>query len=489
MRGTTLSNLDVRILDHNSAFFGVDLQQLMHNAAQAVAQEARRLRPQNVLIVCGPGNNGGDGMTAATLLTDVAQVRVMCAVAPDQIKQPQARWAYDELRRHNIPIETYRDPQRLRELCRAADLVVDALLGIGASGDLREPVRTIVKTLNASRRPILSIDVPTGLGGRTAVHPAVTVALHAKKQGMTRSNSGRILVRDIGIPERARTEVGPADFFVPYPRNRPGSHKGQNGRVLVVAGGPYTGAPVLCASAALRSGVDLVRLYAPQASTDAAQAQHADLIVHPGTERRRLVLEDVEPIRRLLPKVDVLLLGPGLGNDRRTDEAVQQILTWAAQKKARVVLDADALAVAGRDSDLCRRLRPLATPHHGEFKELTGKALPHEDAAALRTVEAQARRLRSTLLVKGPMDIISDGRRTKSNHIHHPAMTTGGTGDVLAGLCAGFWAKGMEPWRAACAAAFVNGWAGRRVAERQGGHLVATDLVRFLPKVFREWLN
>lgn len=460
----------------------------MQNAAQALAEEVRRLRPRRLLVACGPGNNGGDGLAMAALLADEMEVRILLAEPAAQIRQPEARWALDQIDPARTPVQVYDGPVRFRELAASCDLVVDALLGSGTRGDPRGTIGELVRLINASRKPVLSVDVPSGLGTRLQVRPKVTVALHARKEGMTARNSGRILVRDIGIPPAAVEQVGPADFFVPYPRNPPDSHKGQNGRVLVVAGGPYTGAAILCASAALRSGVDLVRLYAPSDAARAAQGRYPDLIVHPATEARRLVEEDVAPIRSLMGRVDAVLVGPGLGEDRSTVEAIRQILRAAASLGVKTVLDADALVVAGQDERLVRRLRPLATPHHGEFREFTGRAVPKDWARAKTVVQDEARRLRSTLLVKGAVDLISDGRRTKENHIHHPGMTVGGTGDVLAGLCAGFVSKGMEPFRAACAAAFVNGEAGRRAAGRQGGSLVATDLVREMPRVFRTWL-
>lgn len=461
----------------------------MSNAAQAIAEEAlRRFRPKHVLVACGPGNNGGDGLAAASLLSREAEVRVVLAADAGELKTPEARWAYRRLDKNRVAVEPYRGRQRFRELTRKSDLIIDALLGSGATGELREPIRSMVLGINASRRPVLSVDVPTGFEGRPAVRPTVTLALHDKKAGMTRTNSGTIVVRDIGIPARAADEVGPGDFTQTYRENAPGSHKGQNGRLLIVAGGPYTGAPILCAMAAARSGVDLVRLYTPSDGAMAAQAALPDLIVHPGLEPRRLVEEDVLRIRTLLPRVDALLVGPGLGEAPATRKAVERLLGEAARARASTILDADALAVAGHKPALLRRLKPLATPHHGEFRELTGHAVPRDVDAAKRTVQSHARRLRSVLLVKGPVDLISNGHRTKANRVHHPAMTTGGTGDVLAGLAAGLVAKGLDPFRAACAAAFVNGEAGQRVAARQGGTLVASDLVRELPRVFRRWL-
>ena len=283
--------MEFRILDANAPPHGVSLKTLMSNAARACAEVAtKRFAPTRVLLLCGPGNNGGDGYAMASLLAADAEVSVVVATKP---KTEEAKWAFGGLDRGRIHVEPFRDVARLKELLRDADLVIDALMGSGIHGELRAPFDTIVRAVNASRRPVLSIDVPTGFGGKLAIRPAATVALHEKKTGMTPTNSGAILVRDIGIPEAAATEVGPGDFTATYPRNGPDSHKGMNGRVLVVAGGPYTGAPILCALAALRSGVDLVRLYGPSDSTAAAQVVQPDLIVHPGVEPRRLVVEAV----------------------------------------------------------------------------------------------------------------------------------------------------------------------------------------------------
>ncbi len=461
----------------------------MENAAKQAAAEVAKLDPKNVLIVCGPGNNGGDGLSMVPYLPKSIQIRLLLSGPVESLKTDEARKAAGRLDPTQYPLEVYRTPERFRELAKDADLLVDALLGSGITGTLREPIRTVVRLINASRKPILSIDVPTGLGGTPAIKPTLTVTFHDKKEGMTNANSGRILVRQIGIPQGAMDEVGPADFTATYPRNRSDSHKGQNGRVLVVAGGPYTGAPILCAQAALRTGVDLVRLYTTRDAAVAAQALQPDLITHQSTDPRRIVPEDVEAITKLLPRVDVLLLGPGMGDDRDTVHAIEGILNAAAKQKTKVVLDADALAVAGKHPNLLRKIRPICTPHAGEYLELTRAKLPKELEAGKKAAAKQATALRSVILVKGPQDIITDGKRVKINRIHHPAMTTGGTGDVLAGITAGFYSKGMDAFHAACAAAFVNGDAGQSVAARQGGSLVATDLIAELPSVFARRLQ
>lgn len=461
----------------------------MENAAKHLAAQVAKIQARRVLIVCGPGNNGGDGLAMVPHLPSSVEARILLAMPPDGLKTPEAHAAAARLDRARTPMETFRTKERFRELARECDLVVDALLGSGVRGILRGPIRTLVTLINASQKPVLSIDVPTGFGGTPSVRATWTVTFHDRKEGMTKANSGRILVRDIGIPQAAVDEVGPGDFFVPYPRNKPDSHKGQNGRVLVVAGGPYTGAPTLCARAALRTGVDIVRLFTPSQGAMVAQSIQPDLIVHPGTEPRRIVPKDVPLIAKLLDRVDVLLMGPGMGDDRETAEAIPAILREAAKRRTKVVLDADALVVAGKHHDLLRRTRPICTPHAGEYRELTHHQFPKDPEAAKRAASQEARKLRTTLLVKGAQDIITDGKRLKVNRIHHPSMTTGGTGDVLAGISAGLWSKGMDPFRAGCAAAFVIGDAGRSVASRQGGTLVASDLVDELPAVFHRWLK
>jgi ADP-dependent NAD(P)H-hydrate dehydratase / NAD(P)H-hydrate epimerase len=475
-------------MDGNSPHHGVSLSTLMENAAKALADEIGKRRARRILILCGPGNNGGDGLALIRHLPPTIHSRVLLAKHATQFQTPEAKAAAAGLDPCRHPLEVFRTVERLRELARDSDLIVDALLGSGIQGALREPIATMVRAANAARKPILAVDVPTGIGTPLAIRPTWTVALHDRKEGMTRANSGQIVVRDIGIPATARTDVGPADFVIPFRQNAPDSHKGQNGRVLVVAGGPYLGAPILAAQGALRAGADLVRLYTPRDGALVAQAAQTDLIVHPSVHPARIVPEDRATVSKLLSKVDVVLVGPGLGDHAETVEATLSILEAARAKRVKAVLDADALAAVGSQARILARQRAICTPHAGEFLDLTGRRLPTPMKARTALVRKEAARLGVTILAKGPVDVIADGRRWKHNHVHHPAMTVGGTGDVLAGLAAGFYARGMEPFHAACAAAFVNGDAGQAVARRQGGTLVASDLVQEIPQVFQRWL-
>lgn len=484
-----LTAADVRRLDLNSAWRGVPTGHLMDNAGRAAAEVAwSRFHPRGVLVLAGLGNNGGDGLVAARHLSSRAQVTVLLAGTESRVKASDARTALAALDRRTIRIEPWRTPERFRELARDADLLVDALLGVGVRGPLEEPIRTIVRVANAWRKPILSIDVPTGLGGPQAIRPALTVTLHGRKQGMTRANSGTILVRPIGIPPQAETHIGPGDLAVPYPRNAPDSHKGDNGRLLVVAGGPYCGAPQLAAVAALRTGADLVRLYTPQECARAAQTSHPDLIVHPGAAARRLEPEDLDGVAPLLAKVDAVLLGPGIGTDRQAQELSRSLILACARRRLPLVLDADAHVAARRVAPQLRQRPVLVTPHAGEFRDLTGKRLPAGSAQRERMARAEAARLGLTILLKGPLDVITDGRRTKLGDVHHPWMTAGGTGDVLAGICGALVAKGLDAYPAACAGAFLNGAAGLRAFEKNSWGARASDLLQEVPRVLRDWL-
>lgn len=479
---------DVRVLDLNSAFHGVPTSVLMRNAGRAVAEEVmRRHAPTRVLVLAGLGNNGGDGAVAADVLAQGGvAVTVLLAADSRRIRTPEARLAFATLDGRGVRVEAYRSPQRLKELLSDADLVIDALLGVGARGDLREPIRTIARAANASRRTIVAIDVPTGLGGKGVVNAGLTVTLHDRKPAMSRHACGTVVVRDIGIPARA-AEIGPGDLVVHYPRPEADSHKGENGRLLAILGGPYTGAPILASMAAARTGCDLVHLATPQAAARAAQAHAPDLIVHAGADPLHLVPEDVDAMEPLLARVDAVLMGSGLGSDRRTRAAVERVLEVTQRRRLPLVLDADALAVAGKHPDLLRRRPVLATPHAAEFRALTGRTAPR-GAGAAPIVQAQARRLGCGILLKARVAVATDGRATRIGRIHPPGLTPGGIGDVLAGSCAALVARGLDPLRAATAGSFLVGAAARTAFDERSWGARASDVLEALPRTLRTWL-
>src|SRR2546421_8641784 len=194
-----ISPAEMRVLDRNAQYFGVSILELMENAGKAVADAARSefgAPGKNVLVLCGTGNNGGDGLVAARHLAKEARVTVLLARSPDQFVTPEAATNFERLR----DVQILAGLDKSEEAIAAADLLIDALLGIGAEGGLREPFASLVRQVNGSGKPILSVDVPSGFGTGSMVRPPWTVALHDVKEGMTPDNGGRGRIGDIGIP-------------------------------------------------------------------------------------------------------------------------------------------------------------------------------------------------------------------------------------------------------------------------------------------------
>lgn len=477
-----LSPAEMRVLDRNAEYSGVSILDLMEAAGKAVADVARSefsAAGKRIVVVCGPGNNGGDGLVAARHLAKECQVTVLLARSPDQFTTKEARTNFERLR----DVRTLAGLDRSEETLADADLVIDALIGIGTEGPLREPFASLVRQMNASGKPILSVDVPSGFGTDLPLRPTATVALHDAKEGMTPENSGRIVISDIGIPAKVVTMIGPGEFVL-YPVPRATSHKGQNGRLLVIAGGPYTGAPALVGFGALGTGTDLVHIATPALAATVVASYSPTFIVHP-LVGHRLLREDLRLILDLMSRVDAVAIGPGLGDAEGTLEAVREILRHL---QLPAVLDADAIKAVAADPRVLAGKRAVITPHSREFQMLTGKALPDGPEDRAEIVREAARAIGTTILLKGHVDIVTDGFRLKFNYTGNPGMTTGGTGDVLSGVTAGLLAKGMSPYDAARLAAFMNGAAGDLAFQEKSYGLTAVDVADNLGRVLAKFL-
>ncbi|MGM0398530.1 MAG: NAD(P)H-hydrate dehydratase [Halobacteriota archaeon] len=461
-------------VDRNATALGVAQEQLMESAGNAVARTVREMAApgESVAIVAGRGNNGGDGFATARFLSGF-DVAVHLLGRPTGIASDVSRANWDALQAAEIPTRRVRDSTALD--LGSPDVVVDAVLGTGVTGAPREPERSAIEAVNESGATIVSIDVPSGMDADTgevrdiAVEADRVVTFHDLKPGL----EGRegVTVADIGIPDAAERFVGPGDrFALERPRD---SHKGDFGRVLVVGGGPYTGAPALAGQAALRAGADLAYVTAPEPVADEIQGYSEDLIVEPivGT---RLVPQHVDDLLERAEGRDVVVLGPGLGDASDTVRAVGAFLE---RYDGRAVVDADALSAVPEGET---NATLVCTPHQGELAEMGG---PTADDWGTRAdlVEEYAADLGHTLLVKGAYDVVSDGETTRVNRTGNPGMTVGGTGDVLAGATAALLAQ-LSPVEAASLGAFANGAAGDAVVEETGFGLLASDLLAELPR-------
>jgi len=275
-----------------------------------------------------------------------------------------------------------------------------------------------------------------------------------------------------------------ADFVSEViPARRKDAHKRDNGTVCVVGGSRlYHGAPFLCATGAMRSGVDLVFVAVPAPIASPIRALSPDFIVVPLPDSK-LTRGNVSKLMSWVTGVDAFAVGPGLGP--QNPESVAQALNQMKGEGKALVVDADALRPQILPS--IRNANAVVTPHAGEFERLFGERLPSDLKGRIDMVSAQAKKASVTVLLKGPTDVISDGERVGLNETHSPAMTVGGTGDVLTGITAGLVARKVTGFEAACAAAYINGSAGVEVVRQLGLHITASDVANNVANVMKRF--
>ncbi len=267
------------------------------------------------------------------------------------------------------------------------------------------------------------------------------------------------------------------------PPRRKDAHKRMNGTVCVVGGSRlYHGAPFLCATGAMRSGADLVFIAVPASIATAVRSLSPDFIVIPLPDSK-LTRGNVSKLMSWVSDVDAFAVGPGLGAQK--PESVAQALNQMKGEGRSLVVDADALRSQILPS--IRKTKTVVTPHAREFERLFGEKLPDDVDRRIGVVSAQARKAGVTVLLKGPTDIISDGDQVALNETHSPAMTVGGTGDVLTGVTAGLLAKKVPPYDAACAAAYINGAAGVEAAKEFGMHITPSDVANKVANVMKRF--
>ena len=466
---------------------------LMQAAGAAVAERAREMLPTGgrALVLCGPGNNGGDGLVAARLLAEAGYGITSILLGERAALKGDAALA----------AEAWEGPliQGAPGGLPACDLVIDALFGAGLSRDLDGAARALVEAVNASGRPVLAVDVPSGLDGDTgavrgaAVRADETVTFVALKPGHLlqpgRSLCGRLHLADIGAGEAA-LDAGLAACGPPLYRNGPElwgggfplltdrSHKYTRGHALVLSGpATRTGAARLAARAALRVGAGLVTLGSPHSALAENAAQLTAIMLRPCETPDDL--DDMLTDERL----NVVLAGPGLG----TGEATRERVAVAAVAGRGLVLDADALtSFSGQAPNLASHIADggadaVLTPHAGEFARLfAGTAAA--SGGKLARARAAAALTGAVVVLKGADTVVAspDGRAAINDHAT-PHLGTAGSGDVLGGLIAGLMAQGMPAFEAAAAGVWLHGDAGLR----HGPGLIAEDIPELMPIVLR----
>jgi hydroxyethylthiazole kinase-like uncharacterized protein yjeF len=492
----SITSREMRALELNAEYFGVSRLQLMENAGHNMALEvASRFKPEKcVLIFCGLGGNGGDGFVAARHLSSMGfEVVVVLAGKAEEITDKAAleNWKALEFLKETIHVHEVYDSTLIPEI--AAEIVIDALLGTGTKGMLRPPILQLVRKINTTVAFRVAVDVPTGIDADTgevlgeAVKAGLTITFHKAKKGLESAKEyvGELIVKKIGLPEEFEKFAGPGDVLLVTKPRPSKSHKGDFGRLLVVGGSEtFSGAPAFVALAALRTGVDLAYVAAPERTAYSISSMSPDLITIK-LDGTHLNLGNIPALKAYIETVNAVVLGPGLGLHVETREAVKAVVEAVESAAKPLLLDADGLKAFG---GFKRKLNvPLVlTPHAGEYAILTGRKLPEGLKERVSEVQKTAAELGAVMLLKGPVDIVSNEKRFKLNFTGNPGMTVGGTGDVLSGIVGAFLAQKADPFEAAVAGAFVNGAAGDFVLEEKGYHMVATDLIQWIPRVLND---
>ena len=462
-------------VDANAAALGVPQKQLMESSGNAVAREVRSVADPGarVAIVAGRGNNGGDGFVAARFL-DSYDVSVHLLGRSETISTDIARENWDALGESEYDRKTVAD-SRSFEL-PDADVVVDAMLGTGVTGPLREPEATAAERINDADATVVAVDVPSGVNAdtgdaeRVSVEADRVVTFHDQKSGLADLDA-EVTVADIGVPGAAERYLGPGDLL---PVRR--AHEATDSRTYVVGGGPYTGAPALAAQAALRAGANLSFVAAPETVAGRIQGYAEDLIVQ-AYEGNQLTPDEVADLVETAENYDdVVVLGPGLGNADETLDAAKRFLESFS---GRAVVDADALPVV---PEVETEATLVCTPNRKELGKMGGPEVERGEALAQHAdeIESFAADLGHVVVAKAKDDVVTDGERTRICRAGTPGMAVGGTGDLLAGATAGLLAS-HDPFQSACMATYANGRAAELLDDDFRDGLLASDLLDAIP--------
>jgi hydroxyethylthiazole kinase-like uncharacterized protein yjeF len=454
---------EVAIIDANAEALGVDMDQLMISAAEELLN-ALKGSPRPIWILCGPGNNGGDGFRLAEMIDDCVVI-----ASHAQQKTELSQRARDECSKTILSIEEIPEEE--------PKAIVDCLLGAGAIGQPRGEILRLMEAI-PGRPQVLACDIPTGCSSGLAFNAFRTVTFIAPKSTMV-DNDGRLLpevgdlfIANLEIPDQA-LDPGPGDMLR-YPVLIDDAVKGDRGRVLVIGGGPYHGAPILAGMAAQRMGVDLVHVAMPKQASMRVKWP-AGLI--PETINDEEIFTDAATIIERCQSgrgVQALVIGCGLGKDEATLAAVRLVIESCSD--IAMVIDADAIAAL---NGWPKGVKGVVTPHQKELENWV------DDISAIpELVEGHGED--RVVIVTGPEDmIIASGGRGGVVSGGNPRMAMGGTGDILAGTIAGLLALGVSPWGSARLGSWLLRQAGDLAGEEIGPGLVAEDVPPFLSRVLK----
>jgi NAD(P)H-hydrate epimerase len=481
-----------RALEDNAFATGITIFEMMEVAGKVVAEEiekfAKSVSSKKIVVLAGYGNNGGDGVVVIRYLL---QKDYDCSL-----------FLFGEKRKFNslASQENFKKlkeilPQEKITIVKKADkidkifnnlekdvIIVDALLGIGITGTPREPYKSVINYLNTKYKGnLLALDIPSGYNPEEENELYIRNANRIVCLGRNKIKEGdfskaEVIVRDIGIPIDSERFVGIGDLKWFFPKRRDDSHKRQNGVVTVIAGSKdYIGAPVLAAMGAFRTGADLIFILTPSDIRNTVASFIPDFITIPAHKGEVESSDIIKMYKLPRLKGSTFVIGPGMMETDTTKEALLELLR--NKEKRNIIIDASALSIMDEEHlFLLQYHNTVLTPHRGEFRKIFKRKLTGEIEENCKIVSEVALKWQTTILLKGYLDIISDGKRTKINKTGHAGMTVGGTGDVLTGIVAALLSVNNDPFISAYLGAYISGKAGEFAAEKYGVGLMASDI-------------
>ena len=512
-----VSVAQMRDLERRAAEEGLSTSALMDNAGLAVARATREwlgeTGDQCIVVLVGPGNNGGDGLVAARHLREWGSIVFIYLAASRPDNDPNYKLATEKGIPCNLASQD-KDGNKLANLVSSAHAVLDCLFGTGKARPLSGVYKRILEQIRQAKqeRPelnLIAVDLPSGLDADTgAIDPAtpecdLTITLGYPKLGLFRfpgaAKLGTLVVADIGIPPHLAQDIQVELITQAWARSvlppRPlDANKSSFGKALVVSGSiNYIGAAYLACCGAIRVGAGLVTLATPQSLQPILATKLTEVTYLPLPEAQPGVTssEAASLLLEWLPQYNVLLLGCGLGQSQPTTEFVQRVLLSLPEEDCpALVLDADGLNILAKSPQWWQNVRgdAILTPHPGEMSRLCGLSIEEIQSDRLGVAQQMAGRWGKTVVLKGAHTVVAspDGL-VRISAVANPGLASAGTGDVLAGVIAGLLSQGLKPFEAACCGVYLHGDAGEMVAGELGNAgIIASDLLPALPRVIKK---
>ncbi len=484
--------------------YGIPSLVLMERAALSVVNCIDEINDQTILVLAGPGNNGGDGIAVGRMLKNKGANVIVFQLFPEDKLSSDCKAQLQIAKNFGVPVK-FGFPS-IEEI-NNAQIIIDGIFGTGLKKPIEGKLAELIKNLNLYRKNTIAIDMPSGISSDTgevlgvAIRAHLTVTFGLPKRGHFlfpgREYVGRLIIEDIGFPreliESDKLRIGLLDkklaksFVPPRPLY---SHKGTYGHVLVIAGSSgKTGAALMCAKSVLRTGAGLVTLAIPAALKVVFQSNVLEeMILSLPCNTQTLSSKAIEELERFInERADVVAFGPGVGINEDTEEILKFLLKKCA---CPIVIDADGITLLKNNLELLKssKASTIITPHPGELGRLINMPIGDIERKRIEIAISVANSLNTIVVLKGVPTVISSPEgHTLINSTGNPGMASGGSGDVLTGMIASLIGQGMAPFEAACLGVYLHGLSGDIASYSKGFHgMIARDIIESIPAAFIE---